>query len=278
MAGNTIATKLDQPDPDRVVDPDRIVGADRVLGILVELSRHPDGIGLEDLARLMKSSKPTVHRALGALRRADLATRDGRGHYVLSDEFVRMAFAHHEARPDDVRLRPVLEDLAGRYLETAHFGVLDGRSIVYRAKVDPPRGAIKLTSTVGGRNPAHSTGIGKLLLAFQLRDLNAVESWVGSEPLVRRTENTRTTAKALHEELGLIRSQGFGVDDQENELQINCIALPVFLTSPSVPSGAISISALAYRTPLSRLIEELPTIQAIFDARGIATSAAVRPE
>lgn len=116
----------------------RLVGSDRVLAVLRELARYPDGVGLEELTRTVGSPKPTVHRALGALRRAGLADQDTRGHYLLGDEFVRMAFAHHEARPEPVRLRPLLEALAARFGETAHYAILDGREVVYRAKVDPP--------------------------------------------------------------------------------------------------------------------------------------------
>jgi DNA-binding IclR family transcriptional regulator len=59
--------------------PDRLVGADRVLAILAELARHPEGIGLEEMARVVASPKPTVHRALAALRRMGFAGQDGRG-------------------------------------------------------------------------------------------------------------------------------------------------------------------------------------------------------
>jgi DNA-binding IclR family transcriptional regulator len=44
------------------------------------------------------------------------------------------------------------------------------------------------------------------------------------------------------------------VDDQENEPGIVCVAVPAFLASPTVPTGAVSVSAPAYRTPLSRLV------------------------
>lgn len=115
--------------------------------MLKELARFPDGVGLEELTRVMGSPKPTVHRALGALRRAGLADQDARGHYVLGDEFLRMAFVHHEARPEQVRVRPVLDRLAARCGETAHYAVLDGREVVYRAKADPPTGAVWLTSS-----------------------------------------------------------------------------------------------------------------------------------
>ncbi|WP_260615527.1 helix-turn-helix domain-containing protein [Microbispora sp. KK1-11] len=109
------------------------MGSDRVLAVLKELSRYPDGVGLDELTRAIGSPKPTVHRALGALRRAGLADQDARGHYMLGDEFLRMAFAHHEARPEHVRIRPLLETLAARFGETAHYAVLDGREVVYRA-------------------------------------------------------------------------------------------------------------------------------------------------
>lgn len=245
-------------------DPDeesRLVGSDRVLAVLKELARFPDGVGLEELTRVIGSPKPTVHRALGALRRAGLADQDVRGHYLLGDEFLRMAFAHHEARPDHVRIRPVLDVLARRFGETVHYAVLDGREVVDRAKVDPPSGAVRLTSTVGGRNPAYCTGVGKLLLAHRLGSLAAVESWIGDGSLARRTPQTLCTAEELNRELEEIRLRGYAVDDQENEIGVNCLALPVFDASPAAPSGALSISALTYRTPLPTLVAAVDDVR-----------------
>ncbi|MPY47942.1 IclR family transcriptional regulator [Streptomyces acidicola] len=246
----------------------RLVGSDRVLAVLKELARHPGGVGLEELTRAMGSPKPTVHRALGALRRAGLAGQDARGRYVLGDEFLRMAFAHHEARPEHVRVRPVLAALAHRFGETAHYAVLDGHEVVYRAKVDPPSGAVRLTSTIGGRNPAHTTAVGKLLLTRQLSSLKEVEAWTGGSPLERRTPRTLCAAADLHRELEATRERGYGVDDQENETGVNCLALPVYLTSPTTPSGAVSISALAYRTPLATLVDALDEIRALLGPLG----------
>ncbi|MFG2004237.1 IclR family transcriptional regulator [Spirillospora sp. NPDC048911] len=239
----------------------RLVGSDRVLAVLKELARYPDGVGLEELTRVIASPKPTVHRALGALRRAGLADQDARGRYVLGDEFLRMAFTHHEARPEHVRIRPLLETLAARFGETAHYAVLDGREVVYRAKVDPPTGAVRLTSTIGGRNPAHTTGVGKLLLAYHLDTLEAVEKWIGDAPLERRTPQSLCTAEELHRDLLSTRERGYAVDDQENEVGVNCLALPVYTVSRVTPSGAVSISALTYRTPLQSLVESVEDVR-----------------
>lgn len=255
-----------ESDATEPTETNRVVGADRVLATLAELALHPDGVALDNLARLLDSPKPTVHRALTSLRRAGFAAQSGRGHYVLGDEFLRLAFSNHAARPDHVRVVPVLEQLAERFHETAHYAVLEGASVVYRAKVDPKVGAMKLTSVIGGRNPAHSTGVGKLLLAYALPDESAVHAWVASQPtLERRTPGTKVDAAALATEFATIRARGYATEEQENEIGIGCLALPVFTTSMTVPSGAVSISALIYRTPLSSLVEGLPAIQAIVE-------------
>jgi IclR family acetate operon transcriptional repressor len=241
----------------------RLVGSDRVLAVLKELAQYPDGVGLEELTRSIGSPKPTVHRALSSLRKAGLAEQDARGHYLLGDEFLRMAFAHHEARPDHVRVRPVLEKLAARFGETAHYAVLDGREVVYRAKVDPPSGAVRLTSTIGGRNLAHATGVGKMLLAYHLPTRDDVANWAGPSGLARRTPHTRCTVEDLHRDLQEIRDRGYATDDQENEVGVNCVALPVYATSPHMPSGAVSVSGLTYRTPLPVLVDAVDEIRGV---------------
>jgi IclR family transcriptional regulator, acetate operon repressor len=245
----------------------RLVGSDRVLAVLAELARHPHGIGLDDMSRAMDSPKPTVHRALASLRRAGFARQDGHGRYVLGDELLRLAFANHEARPEHLRVRGALTALAHEFGETAHYAVLDGREVVYRAKVDPPAGAMQLTSAVGGRNPAHSTAVGKLLLAYVLTDPQAVQAWVTEAPLERRTSTTLVTASALGAALSAAQLDGYTLDNQENESGINCLAVPVWLTSTQVPSGAISVSALAHRTPLSELADKADRIRSIIDAK-----------
>jgi DNA-binding IclR family transcriptional regulator len=158
-------------------------------------------------------------------------------------------------------MRPVLEALAVRFGETAHYAVLDGREVVYRAKVDPPAGAVRLTSTVGGRNPAHATAVGKLLLAHELRTPEAVRRWIGDAPLERRTSRTRCEAEELHRELEVIRTRGYALDDEENEAGVRCLAVPVYAVSPTTPSGAVSVSALAYRTPLQTLTQGIDDIR-----------------
>lgn len=249
---------------------DRVVGADRVLAVLVELAQHPEGIGLNELAGRLGSSKSTVHRALGALRRAGLAAQLSRGTYLLGDEFLRLAFQHHAARPERVRVEPVLRKLAQRYGETAHYAALDGKDVVYRAKVDPPTGAARLTSEIGGRNPAYRTAVGKLLLSREISSEDELRAWIGDRALEQRTEHSITSVPALWRELRHTRERGYGTDDQENEVGVNCVAIPVQFDPSGGSTGAISISALAFRFPLERLVFEVPKIRAtVYSALGL---------
>ena len=246
---------------DSATPDERLVGADRVIAVLTELADHPLGVTLDELAGMLRSSKPTVHRALATLRRAGLADMTGRGVYILGDEYLRLAFRNLDGRPENARIQPLLEQLAAQYGETTHYAVLSGKDIVYRAKMDPPQGAVRLTSVIGGRNPAYRTGVGKALLSSQLLDLAQVTDWFGEFPLERKTPNTLVTPETLLEELTATRLRGFGIDDQENEIGVNCVALPIHLDGSATPSGAISVSAVTFRCPLERLVAAVPDIR-----------------
>ncbi|GAA1775414.1 IclR family transcriptional regulator [Kocuria aegyptia] len=231
-----------------------------MLAVLLELGKHPEGATLEDIASALASPKPTVHRALVSLRKASLAELTSRGVYALGDEFFRIAFSNHAARPDTARIQPLLAALASEYGETLHYAVLDGKDVVYRAKVDPAHGAVKLTSVVGGRNPAYRTAVGKLLLSYTLTTETELAAWLQGQELEAKTASTITEPSALLAELHATRARGFGIDDEENEPGVNCIAVPAFQDSAGIPAGAISVSALRFRYPIKRLLDTAPAL------------------
>lgn len=187
--------------------------------------------------------------------------------YVLGDEFLRLAFHNYAERPEAARITPILEALSGRFGETAHYAVLEGADVVYRAKVDPPGGAVRLTSVIGGRNPAYRTAVGKLLLSAQVSDRTQLRKILGDYPLEQRTPRTVTDPDRLWDELQVSKERGYAVDNQENEPGVNCIAVPLTGNPQVGPAGAISVSALAFRLPLPDLVAELPTILDIVRGR-----------
>ncbi len=249
---------------------ERAVGADRVLLVLSELGKHPAGIALEELAAALASPKSSVHRALSTLRKRGFAAKDHRGNYVVGDELLRLAFSVHEQRPEHARIEPVLARLSERFGETVHYAVLDGSEVVYRAKVDSPAAGIRLTSVVGGRNPAHATGVGKVLLADRFRDFDGFVAWANTQTLDARTDSTLTDAASLWADFERIRELGYALDREESERGVACIAFPVSLSATGSIDGAVSVSAIAVRTPLEVLIAHAAEIRA--ELGGLAIS------
>jgi DNA-binding IclR family transcriptional regulator len=249
-ADSIVAARVTSTVAQQSGDHERLVGSDRVLAVLIELAERADGVTLDELAVTLKSAKPTIHRALVSLRKVGLADQVARGRYVLGDEFLRLAFRYQGGRPDAARVEPLLRQLANEFGETAHYAVLDGRDVVYRAKVDPPEGAVRLTSTIGGRNPADRTAVGRVLLSSRIHSLDALTDWMAANQV---PSDTPHSAETLYAELERTRARGYGLDDEENEAGVNCLALPVYLAGAAEPSGAVSISALAFRLPLAQL-------------------------
>jgi IclR family acetate operon transcriptional repressor len=245
----------------------RLAGSDRVLAVLRSLGDYPRGVGLERLARETGVPKSSLHRALAGLCRAGFAEHDERGSYRLGLELVRLAFAYYEQLDRRQVVEPLLEALASRFGETAHYAELDAAEIVYLAKMTPPGRGAQMTSIVGGRNPAHCTALGKALIAYELADATAVAAYVDMHgPLARRTERTRCEAKELAAELELVRGRGYALDDEENEKGINCIAFPLFLDHPSHPTGAVSVSALVPRMGIAEIEDAAGEMRSLIES------------
>jgi IclR family acetate operon transcriptional repressor len=238
-----------------------LTGVDRVLACLHLLARESDGASLDELARSLRSPKSSTHRALAALIRAGLVEQAEDRRYRLGLGFVRLAFSYYEHLDRPRLVQPVLGELAEMFGETVHYGELEGVEVVYLGQARPRGERVQMTARIGGRNPAYCTGVGKALLAQTLPDAAALERFLELYgPLAKRTPKTLTTAGALNQELRATRERGYALDREESDPGITCIAFPIFLAGPGRPTGAISVSALASRTPLEALIDRAEQI------------------
>jgi DNA-binding IclR family transcriptional regulator len=247
-------------------------GAGRVLKALKLLADHPRAVRLEEFARELGAPKSTTHRILVTLRRAGFAEQDEEGRYLLSMEFLRLAFRYHEALDDRNIVQSTLESLANRFGETAYYARLDRSEVVYLAMVNAP-GYLHTATLVGARQPAYRTALGKALLARMLPDRASVDRFVELYgPLQGSTENSLTNAAALDSDLRATRTRGYAIDNEENEAGVVCIAFPVFLGPQSTPAGAISVAAIKLRTSLKELVGRATDMRAIIE-RGLGSVA-----
>ena len=241
-----------------------LTGSARVLAILRCLGERPAGARLGEVAMAVEAPKSSVHRALAALVESGFARQDADGVYHLGFDLLQLVFGYHEGQQSSLTVEPVLRRLADATGETTHYGVLVGADIVYQAKVSPTRKTFQMSSVIGGANPAYRTGLGKALLMHHLRDRAAVQDYVDRHgPLLAKTAHTLTTADELDAAFHEGRARGFAMGLEENDLGIVCIAFPLFLDSPSTPTGALSISAVSSRTSPAALIAQAATVRGI---------------
>lgn len=163
--------------------------------------------------------------------------------------------------------QPILERLAEQLRESSSLAVLDGDDIVYLARAAARR-ILSIELAVGSRLPAVATSMGRVLLA-SLPDtlLTPLLERVTLEP---HTPRTIVDKAELREELARVRSQGFAIVDQELELGLRSIAVPVRTTDGTVVA-AINTGVHAARADTSTLRREL--LPALQHASGAITSA-----
>jgi IclR family acetate operon transcriptional repressor len=137
--------------------------------------------------------------------------------------------------------RPALDRLAEETTETIHLARLDGPNVVYLATRQSQH-YLRPFTRVGRRLPAHSTSLGKALLATHT---DAQVRALLPERLEALTERTITDREALIEELHTIRERGYAVDDEENTLGLRCFGVAIPYRTPA--RDAISCSVPAAR-------------------------------
>jgi DNA-binding IclR family transcriptional regulator len=201
-----------------------VESADRLLRLLEAFGPQERDVSLGELAERVSLPKSSVHRLLATLIAHGFVERDpGTRRYRLGLRLFELGSTVIHERGLHSAAHPVLEELSLSTGETCHLAVLSGLEAVYVYKVDGPS-SIVMSSRVGGRAPCHATSIGKVLTAWAGEDL---VRQLRKHQLRRCTRNTITTAKAFEEELAKVREQGYGLDLEELEEGLRCIAAPV---------------------------------------------------
>jgi DNA-binding IclR family transcriptional regulator len=212
---------------------------------------------LADLLRASGLPRPTALRLIDVLLEQGLLQRADRA-YALGPRLAVWGQRYLDALDVRAQAADLMRALADETRETCYLGVRDGRRVLYVAKADSPQ-AVRPAAELGTRNPLHSTGIGKALLAFAPQD-EAV-AYAQGGPLDTKTPNTIVDPERLLAEMQRTRERGYAIDDVENEDGVRCVAAPVRDHAGHVVA-AMSVSAPAYRFALEDLPRIAPGVQA----------------
>ena len=220
---------------------------ERVSLILDRVGQNPQGMSIRDLSAGLKLPKGTIHRLLSSLSYFGYIRQDPE----TKSYFLGLKLMELNAQLDnqlDLRkvAESILRDLAEKTKQTAHMVILDRNEVAYIEKIETqqPAGGLKMASRVGSRNPVHSSAVGKVLLACSPDE--AVETFLQEKGLPRRTANTFTDPALFRKHMKLVRSQGYAVDDEENEQGIRCLGAPIF-DGRGRPLAAISVSGPVFQ-------------------------------
>jgi DNA-binding IclR family transcriptional regulator len=198
----------------------------RAFEILELLDRSHRGWNISDIARKLKIPKSSAHVFIRTLEKVGYVTKkpNGREYYLglkssaLGDGFLKLL------NLSDSSLAQV-KKLAQQTALTVHLAVLEDGQAVYVHKVDG-QGMVPFATWVGKRTNLHCTAVGKVLLAYSRSD--SIDCFLSRNPLARYTPYTITSSAAFRNELQRVRQMGHALDDQEEEINVRCVGVPVF--------------------------------------------------
>jgi DNA-binding IclR family transcriptional regulator len=239
----------------------------RSLAVLERLSTM-GAAGVQELARTLDLAPSTVQRLLGALVEAGVVEQSP------ADRTYRVGlrlFQWGQAPVRRMRVReiakPFMQELAGEVGETIALGVLDGGHVMHVEWI-PARHLVQPRVGIGDRVPAHTSSLGRCLLAW-LPDQRRTEAlWLSV-----RADRTGTAPAVVEQTLAAVREDGFALV-ADSPASICTVAVPVRGTGGEV-IGAIGIGGPATRfdhdrarTLVPRLTEVGAAISAGCDADG----------
>jgi len=251
-----------EPEKIQVEDRDFVASLEKGLAVIEAFDTRRPRLTLADVAKLTGITRAAARRYLRTLTRLGYAEFDGR-FFSLTPRILRLGYAYLSSASIPARLQPFLENISEETGESSSAAMLDGDEIVYIAR-SATRRIMSIGLGVGSRLPAYCTSLGRALLAYQPEA--EIEAYLDRVSLAPRTRFTITEAEKLRAVLLAVREQGYAAIDEELELGLRSIAVPVRPENGSVKI-AINIGTQAVRYQTAEMVERfLPVLKAASQA------------
>lgn len=228
---------------------------------------------LSDVARRTAMTRAAARRLLLTLTQLGYCANDGK-RFRLTPRVLNLGFAYLHAGGIWTIAQPYMVELVEQIHESCSAAVLDGRDIVYVARVPVQTRIMSIGLTIGSRLPAHWTSMGRVLLA-ELPDQRLRGYLAELGPLAAKTERSITDAKKLREVIRNAGEQGYAMIDQELEPGLRSIAVPVRGADGRV-GAALNVGTHAARVTTQQLLGNvLPRLK--HTAERISLAIGARP-
>lgn len=227
---------------------------ERALAILEFIAHKSGGLTNAEISDHFKMATSTSSYILRRLEREGYLRRDPENsRYEMGLKIV--ALSHGALRDMGLRriAEPILHRLSAETRISAIIGVLERGRVMIVDKVEKPDLA-KIDMDIGVRYPAHSTALGKVLLAHLPQ--HQLLSLFDHYGLTKSSPKTIDSRDQLLAELQVVREQGYATSDGELFLGIRAVAAPIFDTNGEV-SAAVS------STGVTLSVEEVAVINCV---------------
>ena len=228
---------------------DIIQGLIRGLAVIECFDEDHARMSITDVAQRTGLERASARRCLLTLAHLGYATYDGK-FFQLTPRVLNLGHSYLAATPLPRLIQPFLEELSHATSESTSAAVLEGTDILYVARASTRR-VMSINLGAGARLPAYCTSMGRTLLAALPRE--EAQAILDRSDIVAYTERTKADMATITTELAVVAAQGFAVIDQELELGLCSIAVPLYNAIGQVVA-AINIGAQTARAPTSRMI------------------------
>ncbi|WP_448620349.1 IclR family transcriptional regulator domain-containing protein [Geodermatophilus sp. URMC 65] len=236
---------------------ERLEQLERAMAVLESFDGDHPAMTLSEVAELTGMTRAAARRILLTLRSLGFLKSDGR-EFSLTPKVLNVGWNYFASLGVDEIARPVLADLVKRLNESCSMSTLDLPNVVYVARVHPQR-VMTMGGGVGSRLPASTTAAGRVLLAAL--DDAALDEYLAGRPLRQYTPRTITDPDRFRAALAEVRDQGYCLVDQELEIGLLALSVPV-TGRDGRTSAAVSVSSSAARmTPAHFRRECLPPLR-----------------
>ncbi|MFD1949871.1 IclR family transcriptional regulator C-terminal domain-containing protein [Sphingomonas arantia] len=228
-------------------DPDFMTSLARGLHVLRCFANARGPVTLAEVSQQAGLSRPAVRRCLHTLVRLGYAAREGQA-YVLRPKVLALGHAYLASTSLAERAQPILNALCDQIGESCSLGVLEEDRVYYVARAETQR-IMSMALRVGSQLPLYCTSMGRVLLAGLPEE--ELDAYLDRTELVASTPRTVTDRTELRRLITKAREEGFAVVDQELEIGLRSIAVP--LRSGGRTRAAINVGVQPARVSMAVL-------------------------
>lgn len=251
-----------KPEEMPTADRDFVASLEKGLTVIEAFDAGRPRLTLTDVAKLTNITRAAARRYLRTLTRLGYAEFDGR-YFTLTPRTLRLGYAYLSSAPIPTRLQPLLRQISDETGESSSAAMIDGDEIVYVARSATHR-IMSIGLAVGSRLPIYCTSLGRAILAFQPEA--EIEAYLQRVRLEPRTRFTITDRHQLRAALREVREQGYATIDEELELGLRSMAVPVRQENGTVRI-AINVGTQAARFQPAEMAERfLPVLRSASEA------------